>query len=63
MTKALASGVDAVILDLGDSVQIASKGEARSLVAKVIDGVAAAGAARSGPAIYLCCVTRMVFPL
>ena len=50
MMKALASGADAVILDLEDSVPIASKAVARSLVAKVIDGVAAAGA---GPAIYV----------
>lgn len=50
MTKALASGADAVILDLEDSVPIASKGEARALVTKVIDGAAAAG---SGPIIYV----------
>ena len=53
MTKALASGADAVILDLEDSVPIAAKAEARSLVAKMIDGVAGAGAARSGPAIFV----------
>jgi citrate lyase subunit beta/citryl-CoA lyase len=53
MTKALASGADAVIFDLEDSVPVASKGEARLLVAKVIDDIAAAGAARSGPAIYV----------
>ncbi len=53
MTKALASGADAVILDLEDSVPVAAKAEARALVAKVIDGVAAAGAARSGPAIFV----------
>ena len=48
MTKALESGADAVILDLEDSVPIAAKAEARTFVAKVIDGVAAAAAARSG---------------
>lgn len=53
MTKALESGADAVLLDLEDSVPLAAKAEARSLVAKVIDGVAAAGAARSGPAIFV----------
>jgi citrate lyase subunit beta/citryl-CoA lyase len=53
MTKAVASDADAVILDLEDSVPIASKAEARALVAKVIDGVAAAGAARHGPAIFV----------
>ncbi len=53
MTKAVASDADAVILDLEDSVPIASKAEARALVAKVIDGVAAAGAARRGPAIFV----------
>ncbi len=53
MAKALEAGADAVILDLEDSVPIASKVEARALVASVIDGVAAAGAARSGPAIFV----------
>ncbi len=53
MTKAVDSDADAVILDLEDSVPIAAKGEARALVAKVIDGVAAAGAARHGPAIFV----------
>ena len=53
MAKALESGADAVLLDLEDSVAIAAKAEARSLVAKVIDGVAAAGAARSGPAMFV----------
>jgi citrate lyase subunit beta/citryl-CoA lyase len=38
MTKAIGAGVDGVILDLEDSVPIASKAEARSLVATVIDG-------------------------
>jgi citrate lyase subunit beta / citryl-CoA lyase len=42
MSKALESGADAVILDLEDSVPLASKEEARSLVAKTI-GSAAAG--------------------
>lgn len=52
MAKALESGADAVILDLEDSVPLASKAEARVLVAKVIDGVAAA-AKNGGPAIYV----------
>ena len=42
MTKALQSSADAVILDLEDSVAIASKADARSLVAKAIEGAAAA---------------------
>ena len=41
MTKALESGADAVILDLEDSVPLASKAEARALVAKTIDAAAA----------------------
>ena len=53
MIKALASGADSVILDLEDSVPIAAKAEARALVAKLIDGVAAAGAVRSGPAVFV----------
>jgi citrate lyase subunit beta/citryl-CoA lyase len=51
MAKALESGADAVILDLEDSVPVAAKAEARGLVAKVIDGVAAAN--RSGPAVFV----------
>jgi citrate lyase subunit beta/citryl-CoA lyase len=50
MTKALESSADAVILDLEDSVPLASKAEARTLVAKTI---AVAAAARSQPAIYV----------
>ena len=42
MTKALESGADAVIPDLEDSVPIASKIEARDLVAKAISGAAVA---------------------
>lgn len=53
MAKALESGADAVLLDLEDSVPLASKAEARSLVAKVIDGVAAAGTGRDGPAVFV----------
>jgi len=54
MTKALDSGADAVILDLEDSVPAASKAEARALVAKVIDDVAAAaGATRPVPVIFV----------
>ena len=49
MTKAMAAEVDAVILDLEDSVPIASKAEARSLVAATIDGAATA----KGPSIYV----------
>jgi len=41
MSKALAAAVDAVILDLEDSVPIASKAEARKLVAGAIDGALA----------------------
>ena len=41
MVKALESGADAVILDLEDSVPIAAKAEARALVARTIDAVAA----------------------
>ncbi len=50
MTKALESGADAIILDLEDSVPLASKAEARTLVAKTIDGAAATP---SRPAIYV----------
>jgi citrate lyase subunit beta/citryl-CoA lyase len=53
MAKALESGADAVLLDLEDSVPLAAKAEARSLVAKVIDGAAAAGTGRAGPAIFV----------
>ena len=50
MTKALESGADAVILDLEDSVPLASKAEARALVAKAID---AAAASASRPMMYV----------
>lgn len=53
MAKALESGADAVILDLEDSVPIAAKAEARSLVAKVIDSAVAAGAGRAAPAVFV----------
>lgn len=53
MTKAMESGVESVLLDLEDSVPIAAKAEARTLVAKVIDAAAAAGAGRAGPAIFV----------
>lgn len=43
MAKALESGADAVILDLEDSVAASAKADARILVAKTIDAVAAAG--------------------
>jgi citrate lyase subunit beta/citryl-CoA lyase len=48
MTKALESGADAVILDLEDSVPLASKAEARALVAKAI-----AAASSSRPLVYV----------
>ena len=50
MTKALESGADAIILDLEDSVPLASKAEARALVAKTID---AAAGSLSRPLIYV----------
>jgi citrate lyase subunit beta/citryl-CoA lyase len=50
MTKALESGADAVILDLEDSVPVASKAEARALVVKTID---AAAGSLSRPLIYV----------
>ena len=50
MGKALAGGADAVILDLEDSVPLATKAEARTLVAKTIDGAAATP---SRPGIYV----------
>ena len=49
MAKALQSGADAVILDLEDSVPVAAKADARSLVAKAIDGAANA----AGPSIFV----------
>jgi len=52
MAKALDSGADAVILDLEDSVPVAAKAEARALVAKAIDGIAAGGA-RAGLGVYV----------
>jgi citrate lyase subunit beta/citryl-CoA lyase len=51
MAKALESGADAVIFDLEDSVPVASKAEARGLVAKAIEGVSAVKA--SGPAVFV----------
>jgi len=50
MSKALESDAGAVILDLEDSVPLASKAEARTLVAKTIDGVVATP---SHPAIFV----------
>lgn len=50
MAKALDSGVDAVILDLEDSVAIAAKAEARTLVANAIDGAASR---KSAPVIFV----------
>jgi citrate lyase subunit beta / citryl-CoA lyase len=44
MAKAFESGADAVIFDLEDSVPIAAKAEARTLVAQAIDNAAKAGA-------------------
>jgi citrate lyase subunit beta/citryl-CoA lyase len=46
MAKAIESGADAVLFDLEDSVPISAKAEARTLVARAIDGAAAIGAAR-----------------
>lgn len=51
MAKALESGADAVILDLEDSVPVAAKAEARGLVAKAIEGAAAAK--RDAPAVFV----------
>jgi citrate lyase subunit beta/citryl-CoA lyase len=53
MTKAIAAGADAVILDLEDSVPIAAKAEARSLVTATIDERKATAATSSAPAIYV----------
>lgn len=53
MAKAMESGADAVILDLEDSVPIASKAEARVLVANAIDRVAAGRPNPSVPAIFV----------
>jgi len=50
MIKALESGADAVILDLEDSVPVASKAEARALIAKTIDATAGS---LSRPLIYV----------
>jgi citrate lyase subunit beta/citryl-CoA lyase len=49
MTKAMTAAVDAVILDLEDSVPKAAKAEARSLVAATIDSAATT----AGPSIYV----------
>ncbi len=43
VTKALASGADAVILDLEDSVALTAKAAARALAAKIIESLAADG--------------------
>ncbi len=48
MAKALESGADAVIFDLEDSVAIAAKPEARTLVAAQIERVAASGKSALG---------------
>jgi citrate lyase subunit beta / citryl-CoA lyase len=47
MTKALASGADAVILDLEDSVALAAKAEARRNAARTLDAVASSGEAHA----------------
>ena len=52
MAKAIESGADAVLFDLEDSVAIAAKAEARTLVARAIDGAAAVGAERV-PALFV----------
>jgi len=51
MAKALESGADAVIFDLEDSVAIAAKPEARTLIAAQIDAVAARG--QPAPGIFV----------
>ena len=51
MAKALESGADAVIFDLEDSVAIAVKPEARTLVAAQIDAVASSG--KPAPGIFV----------
>ncbi len=51
MLKAIASGAEAVILDLEDTVPLAAKAEARTLVAKTIDGALSGGPSR--PAIWV----------
>lgn len=53
MAKAFAAGADAVILDLEDSVPIASKAEARSLVAGMINDRTVAADPHATPAIYV----------
>src|ERR1051325_11005027 len=53
MTKALGAGADAVILDLEDTVPLASKAEGRSLVAAAIDGQAQGANAQPAPEIYV----------
>ncbi|MSP31594.1 MAG: CoA ester lyase [Pseudolabrys sp.] len=50
MSKAIGAEVDAVIFDLEDSVPIAAKAEARSLVSAAIEVQAAT---TSGPAVYV----------
>ncbi|HET6492550.1 MAG TPA: CoA ester lyase [Burkholderiales bacterium] len=52
MAKAIESGADAVLFDLEDSVASAAKAEARTLVARAIDGAAAIGAERV-PALFV----------
>ena len=52
MAKAIESGADAVLFDLEDSVASAAKAEARTLVARAIDGAAAIGADRV-PALFV----------
>lgn len=49
MTKALEAGADALLLDLEDSVPIAAKAEARTLVARAIDSAAG----RNGPGLFV----------
>jgi citrate lyase subunit beta/citryl-CoA lyase len=53
MNKAIGTGADAVIFDLEDTVPIAAKAEARSLVAAAVDVEAARAASGSGPAVYV----------
>jgi citrate lyase subunit beta/citryl-CoA lyase len=53
MTKALSAGADAVIFDLEDSVPIAAKAQARSLVAAQIDDQAATAGLSAAPVIHV----------
>lgn len=53
MRKALASGADAVILDLEDAVSLDAKGPAREAIAILLDEIEASGREVPGPAIHV----------